>query len=354
MEQRITKGRGAQLNPGNRFESKEFIPIWTDWEHVPEETDQPHPTRYTEVYPKTLVNKVDSPDIPASWSMNPYQGCEHGCVYCYARPTHEYWGYSAGKDFETQIMFKGNASQLLRKRFRSKTWKASPIMMSGNTDAYQIAERKFKLSRSLLEVCLEHKHPVGIITKNALVCRDMDLLKELASHGLVHVFLSVTTLNEDIRRTMEPRTSTSTMRLKAIEALSSQGIPTGVMFAPVIPGLNSSEVFNIAEASAKAGAITMGYTMLRLNGHVELLFEDWIRKLFPMKASRVMNLVASAQGGKVSNYKLGERMKGKGVLAQDIQQQIRLAKKKFGLDKQMPAFNLDAYKQKSSVQLNLF
>jgi DNA repair photolyase len=240
-------------------------------------------TTYTDIYPKTIVNKVDSPEIPSDWSMNPYQGCEHGCIYCYARITHEYWGYSAGTQFEKNILIKKDAPLLLAKKLQSKSWKGEPIMLSGNTDCYQPAELKFGITRQLLEVCLKHNQPVGIITKNALVCRDLDLLKQLAEKNLVQVHLSITTLDETLRRAMEPRTSSGANRLKTIKLLQQNGIPVHVMMAPIIPGLNSDEVFTMCEAVSKAGATSLNHTMVRLNGAIALLYGTgarWVRSLF--------------------------------------------------------------------------
>jgi DNA repair photolyase len=349
-----TKGRGAQKNTPIRFESTEVETFLQDALYDPEILSEQPNTTFTKVYPKSIVNRVDSPDVPANWSMNPYQGCEHGCIYCYARVTHEYWGYSAGKDFEKEILVKVNAAELLEKRFKSKSWSPEPIMLSGNTDCYQPAERTFKITRSLLEVCLKYQHPVGIITKNALVLRDLDILKQLAKLNLVKVVISLTTLDEELRRTMEPRTSSSANRLKAIEILSEKNIPVSVMMAPVIPGLNSTEIFSVAEAAEKAGAKTLHHTMVRLNGAIALLFEDWINKALPLKAKRVTNLIAEAQGGKLGNSKFGERMSGKGVLAQSIQQQIELAKIKYNLNHKLPAYNLNLFDKKKTPQLRLF
>lgn len=347
-------GRGAQLNTHNRFNKHAVEAFVEDAIYDSEILAESNETEFTEVYPKTIVNRVDSPDVPSDWSMNPYQGCEHGCVYCYARITHEYWGYSAGKEFEQKIMVKKNAAELLAKHLQSKTWKPSPIMLSGNTDCYQPAERKFELTRQLLETCLKLKHPVGIITKNALVCRDIDILEKLAKLNLVHVHISITTLNEDLRRTMEPRTSSIKNRLQAIEQLSASNIPVSVLMAPVIPGLNSDEVFAVAEASAKAGAICFAHTMVRLNGAIALIFEDWIQKTLPLKASRVLNLIAETQGGKLGNSKFGERMKGKGVMAESITQQVRLARKKYKLNAQMPNFDTSLFNLNKPSQLQLF
>ncbi|MEY2923630.1 MAG: hypothetical protein RLZZ337_170 [Bacteroidota bacterium] len=351
---RSAKGRGAQLNTQNKFEKHSVEVFWDDSIFDEEILAEDNLTEYTEVFPKTIVNRVDSPDIPSDWSMNPYQGCEHGCVYCYARITHEYWGYSAGKEFEQKIMVKKNAAELLEKQLRSKTWKPSPIMLSGNTDCYQPAERKFGLTRQLLEVCLKLKHPVGIITKNALVCRDIDILQKLAKLNLVHVHISITTLDEELRRTMEPRTSSVKARLKTIQELSKNGVPVSVLMAPIIPGMNSDEIFDVAKASANAGAQCFAHTMVRLNGAIALIFEDWIQKTFPLKANRVLNLIAKTQGGKLGNSKFGERMKGKGVMAESITQQARLARKKFNLNNKMPAFDSSRFQLNKPAQLHLF
>ena len=351
---KLIKGRGAQVNPINRFEKHHREIFLDDAQHDEDILNEDLQTNHTTVHPKTILNRIDSPDVPSNWSMNPYQGCEHGCVYCYARITHEYWGYSSGKDFEREILVKENAPQLLDKQLRSKRWKADPIMLSGNTDCYQPAERHYKLSRRLLEVCLKHKHPIGIITKNALVLRDLDILTQLEQHGLVHVHVSITTLNESLRRILEPRTSSTTQRLKTVKTLVDHGIPTNVMMAPVIPGLNSDEVFQLAEAVSATGCTSLAHTMVRLNGAIALLFEDWIHKHLPLKADRVLNLIAEAQGGKLGNTTFGERMKGTGVLAQSINQQIKLAKSKFNLNVPMPDFNTRLFQPNTQPQLTLF
>ncbi|MBR9861269.1 PA0069 family radical SAM protein [bacterium] len=348
------KGRGAQINTHNRFDSTASFMFWEDAQHDPEILEQDKSTEFIQVHAKTIVNKVDSPDVPAAWSINPYQGCEHGCVYCYARVTHEYWGYSAGTDFESKILYKPDAAELLKKKLSSKHWTPSPIMLSGNTDCYQPAEKQLKITRSLLQVFLDHRHPVGIITKNALICRDIDILTKLAEKNLVHVHISLTSLNEELRRNMEPRTASVKNRLKTIKTLSDAGIPVSVMFAPVVPGLNSDEVFDVAEAVKEAGAISMSYTMVRLNGSIALIFEDWLRKTYPLKANRVLNLISAAQGGNLSNHNFGERMKGKGVFAESVRQQIQLARKRYKLDGKMPAFNLNLYRANANGQLNLF
>jgi DNA repair photolyase len=234
------KGRGAQFNTNNRFLKQRYVQ-----EHI-EVIDEPLLVNTkTQIFyetPKKIVNKVESPDIPMMYSMNPYQGCEHGCIYCYARNTHEYWGFSAGMDFEQKIIVKKNAPELLRKELMHKNWKPAPIMLSGNTDCYQPLERKLGITRRMLEVLLEFRHPVGVITKNNIILRDIDLLKQLAEKRLVHVMVSITSLKDDLRLLLEPRTVTAKNRLRVIETLSKEGIPVGVMTAPIIPGLNSDEL----------------------------------------------------------------------------------------------------------------
>ncbi|MGB0850155.1 MAG: PA0069 family radical SAM protein [Bacteroidia bacterium] len=348
------RGRGALLNTPNRFSKNTVEDFWDGSYYDEEFLINSNETTYTDIFPKTILNKVDSPDVPSDWSMNPYQGCEHGCIYCYARVTHEYWGYSAGTEFEKNILVKKEAPALLAKKLKSKAWNGEPIMLSGNTDCYQPAELKFGITRQLLEVCLKYNQPVGIITKNALVCRDLDILKKLAAKNLVQVHMSITTLDESLRRVMEPRTSSTKRRLQAIKMLSENDIPVHVMMAPIIPGLNSDEVFNICEAVSKAGAKTLNHTMVRLNGAIALLFEDWILKTFPLKASRVINLISEVQGGKLGNHKTGERMRGTGLLAESINQQIRLAKKKFNLNYKPKPLQRFSPKVPNDNQLNLF
>ncbi len=351
----LLKGRGAQINPPNKYHQtvKGNAPVdralvAADWE-----TGELH-TEYLETHPKTILNKVISSDIPAEWSMNPYQGCEHGCIYCYARNTHTYWGYSAGVDFEQKILIKRNAAELLDLEFRKKNWKASPVMFAGNTDVYQPAERKFGITRACLEVFLKHKHPVSLITKNSLILRDLDLLTELSRHGLVHVAISITTLDDRLRQFLEPRTATIQQRLKTVETLTKAGVPVFVMAAPIIPGLNDHEIFGLAKASADAGALGMGYTMVRLNDDVAIIFEDWIRKTMPDRAERVLNRIRDVHNGDLSDQRPGVRMRGEGQIAEIIRDQFRVAKQKFFAGREMPPYNLDLYERMKRPQLSLF
>lgn len=326
MDDNYFKGRGAQLNTANRFLKGSYAE-----EHI-EAVDEPllsdERTQVFLEHPKKIVNIVESPDIPGMYSMNPYQGCEHGCIYCYARNVHEYWGFSAGLDFERKIIAKPDAAKTLEKQFRSKNWKVSPIMFSGNTDCYQPLERKMKITRSMLEVVLRFRHPVSMITKNSLILRDIDLLSELAKLKLVHVMVSITSLKEELRLAMEPRTTTAIQRLRTIELLNKAGVPTGVMTAPIIPGLNSSEVPEIIKRAADHGAVWAGYTIVRLNGAIGEIFKDWVYKNFPDRADKVMNQIADCHGGQVNDSRYGTRMRGEGNIAASIKQLFQSAVKK--------------------------
>jgi DNA repair photolyase len=347
------KGRGAQYNAPNRFMKLEYVQ-----EHI-EALDEPllsnTATEYIEEFPKKIVNKVNSPDLPMPYSMNPYQGCEHGCIYCYARNTHQYWGYSAGLDFERKVIVKKNAPELLANTLRKKNWKPAPIMLSGNTDCYQPIERKLEITRKMLEILLEYRHPVGVITKNSLILRDLDLLAELASMQLVKVSMSITTLDEKLRLAMEPRTATGKQRLKAIEKLSAAGIPVNVMVAPIIPGLNNHEIVSIMEAAANAGASSAGFTMVRLNGPVGEVFTDWIHKTLPDRADKVLSQIAESHGGSLSDSRYGTRMRGEGPQAEAIRDLFRMTKTRLFEGRESPPYNLDAFCPPDlSGQLRLF
>jgi DNA repair photolyase len=297
------------------------------------------------------VNKVTSPDIPLSYSLNPYQGCEHGCIYCYARNTHEYYGFSAGLDFESKIIVKKNAPALLEKHLLGKNWNAVPIMLSGNTDCYQPQEKKLEITRRLLKVFAQYHHPVGIITKNSLILRDLDILKQLASESLVHVYISITTLNEDLRRILEPRTASSIKRLKTIENLANAGIPVGVMNAPIIPGLNHHEIPGVLHAAANHGASAAGMTVVRLNGSIGKLFEDWLQKNFPDRFDKVWNQICSFHGGNVNDSQFGRRMSGEGNIADAIHQLFRASKKKYFSEKYFPSYDLTKFHKGGNLSL---
>ncbi len=343
------RGRGAQIKTPNKFLKAQYVT-----EHI-EGLDEPllsSPT--TQVFyeqPKKIVNKVTSPDLGMMYSMNPYQGCEHGCIYCYARNTHEYYGFSAGLDFESKIMVKKNAPQLLEKFLLHPGWQAVPISLSGNTDCYQPLERKYEITRNILKVLARYRHPVGIITKNGLIVRDLDLLQDLAADNLVHVYLSVTTLNEDLRRVMEPRTASGIKRLKTMEALAKAGIPVGVMNAPVIPGLNHHEIPEILHAAADHGARGAGMTVVRLNGSIGKIFEDWLRKNFPDRFEKVWNQICEMHGGHVNDSEFGRRMSGEGNYADAIHQLFDLSKKKYFPRKKMPPMDLTRFRKGGNLSL---
>ena len=338
MPNKYLKGRGAQINPSNRFDKFVYD---ENPAHSLDNDENQIKTKYIEVHPKTILNKVDSPDIPLEYSMNPYQGCEHGCVYCYARNTHPYWGYSAGLEFEQKILYKKNAAELLEKKLQHPNWKAAPIMLSGNTDCYQPAEKELKITRSILEVFWKYRHPVGIITKNSLVLRDLDILKKLNEHKLVHVAISITTFDEKLRQFIEPRTSSVNGRLKTVEELSKAGIPVMVMIAPIIPGLNEHEILGIAAEVANRGALSIGSTMVRLNGDVALIFEDWLQKNYPDRAGKIINKIKSCHDGNLGDSRFGKRMSGEGNIAKIINSQIKLARKKYFSDRSTPPYNLN-------------
>ena len=349
------QGRGAQIIPQNRFLKNAYVQ-----EHI-EGIDEPwnldRKTQVYEEFPKKIINKVSSPDIGMMYSMNPYQGCEHGCIYCYARNTHEYWGFSAGMDFEQKIIAKPEAPKVLEKQLRSKNWVVSPIMFSGNTDCYQPLERKMQLTRQMLEVLLKFRHPAGMITKNALILRDKDILAEMAKLKLVSVMVSITSLKEDLRQKMEPRTATAKRRLQVIEELNKAGIPTGIMTAPIIPGLNSDEVPALIKAAADHGAAMAGYTIVRLNGAIGPIFSDWIHKAYPDRAEKVLNQIAEAHGGQLNDSRFGTRMRGEGKIVESIAQMFKHSVNKYikKEGRQSAELDLTAFRVPDEHgQLNLF
>lgn len=347
------KGRGAQINPNNKFHQQQYVQ-----EHVEgldEEFLQKEKTEIIYTYPKTIINKVESTDVGLGYSLNPYQGCEHGCIYCYARNSHEFWGYSAGLDFERKIIVKKNTVELLEKHFSQKNWKPKPIMLSGNTDCYQPIERQLEMTRKILQTCLKYKHPVSIITKNTLITRDLDVLRELAAHNLVHVMISITGTDEKVRQLLEPRTATYKGRMAVLETLSKNGIPCGVMVAPIIPGINNHEIPGVIEQAANAGAASAGITIVRLNGTVAQLFKDWLVKNFPDRADKVWNQIMDCHGGKVNDSRPGIRMKGEGKIAESIMQLFKLSKTRFMTKENSFEFNCSDFNHKAGdKQLSLF
>lgn len=355
-ENDFIKGRGAQKNVHNRFEAHSSQTLDEYLNYCEAEGDLPegNRTQFMEVFPKTIVNKVPSPDVGMAYSLNPYQGCEHGCIYCFARNSHEYWGFNAGLDFERKILVKKNAAALLEAHLLKKSWNAHPIVMSGNTDCYQPAERRFELTRDCLKVFDKYRHPVGIITKNALILRDLDLLESLAKDRLITVNVSVTSLSEKTRLLVEPRTASVQKRLDAIQKLSEKGIPVNVMLAPIIPGINSHEILPMAKAVADAGARSISHTVVRLNGAVAEVFTDWVRKAMPDRADKVLNQIASCHGGTLNDSRWGERIKGDGAFAVQIAHQMQLARRKYFSGRSMPEVNLSAFEHARNPQLRLF
>ena len=344
------KGKGAQYNPGNPF-SENSVGVVHD-EGVDEYVHEEKPkTQLFFESPKNVLSRNKSPDLKWDYSVNPYQGCEHGCIYCYARNSHTYWGFSAGLDFESKIIVKKDVAAKLEKQLQKKTWKVQPIMLSGNTDCYQPIEKKFELTRQLLSAALKYRNPISLITKNALILRDLDLLKQLSQLGLVHVYVSITSLDESLRGLMEPRTSTSKNRLKVVSELSEAGVPVGVMMAPIIPGLNHTEIPSIIEASARVGAVEAGYTVVRLNGQIAELFEDWLHKTYPDRAAKVMSQIKELHGGKPNDTNWQRRLKGAGEMASVIDQLFVSSKKRFFKDKKMPPYNMNLFRKGGNYTL---
>ena len=351
------KGRGAQINTVNRYLKNWVEPIFeNDDITIDEKFDHISISNNTEFfvdYPKTILNKVSAADLPMMYSINPYQGCEHGCTYCYARNVHENWGYSAGTDFEQKIIVKPSAPLLLEQLFMKKTWKPTVISLSGNTDCYQPAERKYQITRQMLAVFCKYRNPVGIITKNALILRDLDYLQELAANNLVQVYISITTLNETLRAKMEPRTVTAKQRLQTIEKLAKANIPVSVMAAPIVPGLNDHEIPKILELASKSGALSAGYTVVRLNGAVGDIFTDWIVKNFPYRAEKVLNQIKECHGGKLNDSRIGLRMKGEGPIAENIKNLFKISENKYFSSHKLPALSVSHFR-KEGMQLELF
>ena len=326
----LERGRGARSNPAHRFDSVERSFLDDGWESLAD-----LPPLKTEIFvetPRTIITRNESPDISFDRSINPYRGCEHGCTYCYARPAHAYMGLSPGLDFESKLFIKPNAAQLLREELNAPNYVPRSIALGANTDPYQPIEKQYRITRQIIEVLAEFKHPFGIVTKNGMVTRDIDLLAPLAAQGLVKVALSITTLDGKLARAMEPRASIPSKRLAAIEALSVAGIPTVVMIGPVIPGLNDHEIENILKAARGAGAREAGYTMLRLPHEVKGIFKDWLEKAYPDRYARVMAQVKDVRGGKETSSQFGERMTGSGPVAWMIGRRFQLACQKLGLN----------------------
>jgi DNA repair photolyase len=343
-------GRGASHDPPNRFET-----LHVERERWSDEDDPLPRTRFFRDHTREIIATNDSPDVGLDAGINPYRGCEHGCVYCYARPTHEYLGFSAGLDFETKILVKPDAPDLLRRRLSSPRWRPRPLMLSGNTDPYQPAERRLKITRGVLEVLAEFRNPVAIITKNHLVTRDVDLLAALAAHDAVGVTLSVTSLRNDVQRVMEPRTSVPAKRLEAIRTLARAGIPVGVNVAPVIPGLTDQEIPGILQAAAEAGATTASFIVVRLPHGVKELFEQWLEQHFPDRKEKVLARLRSLHDGRLYDPSWNRRRRGEGPYAEQIRRMFEVAKRKAGMDGEGSPLSTAGFRRPASTdQRDLF
>jgi DNA repair photolyase len=342
----LAKGRGAQIDPPNRFERTHRE---SDLEHVEHDEDylnslRDRPTEFLPDRFRSVITENDSPDVGFRFSLNPYRGCSHGCSYCYARPYHEYLGFSAGLDFETKILVKEDAPDLFRDFLRKPGWVPEPIAFSGITDPYQQAERQFELTRKCLEIALECRQPISFITKSSLIRRDLDLFKSLAEQKLVHVNISVTTLDDALARDLEPRASLPESRLRAIADLAGAGVPVRVMVAPIIPGLTEEEIPAILKAAKVAGARQAGMTLLRLPLSVAPVFTDWIQRKRPDRAGKVLQRVRQIHQGKLNTTEFGKRMTGAGELSEQIRKIFHVFRIKSGLDQPMPPYEVDRFR----------
>ncbi len=345
--------RGTFLDTGNRFITRTSEPFDDGWD--PDEEEEGPQTEYITDVTKRAFSTNKSPDIPFTHSINPYRGCEHGCAYCYARPSHEYYGFNAGIDFETKIVVKYDAAKLAREEMMKKSWKPTVVSISGNTDPYQPAERRFGITRSVLEVMLDFRNPVGIITKNGLVMRDVDILSEMAQHNCVTVFLSITTLDRDLARRMEPRTASPERRLKAVETLAKAGVPVGVMTAPIIPGLNDTEIPQLLKAASEAGAYRAGFTILRVPLAIKPIFLDWLEREEPGRVAKVKHALEGMRGGQMNLSQFGKRMSGEGPRADAIKNMFAIHANKYGLNKKRSQITTENFRRPGEkVQLGLF
>jgi DNA repair photolyase len=348
-------GRGTAVNPPNRYEPLHVELDPDGDEDRGGEPGQP-PTLFYRDASRTILAENDSPDVGFRFSLNPYRGCEHGCIYCYARPTHEYLGFSAGLDFERRIMVKDDAPALLRAALSSPRWEPQVVALSGNTDCYQPVERRLRITRRCLEVFAEFRNPVSAITKSALVARDADLFAELARHGAAHVLVSVTSLDPELARRMEPRAARPERRLEAMAALARAGVPVAVMIGPVVPGLNDAEIPRILEAAAAAGARSASWVLLRLPKPVDELFDGWLAEHFPERRARVLSRIRDTRGGRISDARFGHRQRGQGEYAEQVAALFAAAAKKHGLDGRLPPLETAAFRRppRAGDQMRLF
>ena len=346
------KGRGAQYNPHNKFVNDVYGKFHIEAIDSFEETS--NKTIFIPSEAKSLVHKVESPDVGMEYSANPYQGCEHGCIYCYARNSHQYWDLGSGLDFERKIIVKTNAVDLFEKFISRKNWNFTPIHLSGNTDCYQPIEREKELTRDILKTALHYKQPISIITKNALILRDKDILSDLAKMGLIKVYVSLNSLTEATRQKIEPRTVTAEQRLRVIEELAIHNIPMGVNVAPVIPGLTDSEIPHVLKAAVEAGAQWANYIIVRMNGQIGEIFKDWLQVAYPERSDKIWNSIQSCHHGQVNNSNFGERMKGSGNVAEIIRSVFKLHCVKNKLNQKPFEFAQIDRSKPNSTQLSLF
>ena len=355
----IAKGRGATLNGAGRFESTDaawFDDGWSEDEAIERAAKRPKTVIHIETA-RSIISHNESPDLRFDQSINPYRGCEHGCIYCYARPTHSYLNLSPGMDFETQIFAKRNAADVLRKELAKRGYKASAINLGANTDPYQPIEKTERITRAVIEVLAECNHPLTIVTKNALICRDIDLLAPMAAKKLVNVFISISQLDNDLTRILEPRASTPANRLRAVRELTDAGIATTVLVAPIIPFINDEFIERVLEASKDAGAVCASYTVVRLPYEVKDLFKDWLATHFPDRAEHVMNRIRDMKGGRENVSDFGERMRGTGIFADLIRQRFRKTCARLGLSAtNLPELDLTQFAppREAAAQQSLF
>jgi DNA repair photolyase len=329
----LEKGRGAVTNPAGRFERTQLEATDDGWGSLDEPPRRVETVVAADV-PRHAITRNQSPDVPFDQSVNPYQGCEHGCIYCFARPSHSYWNLGPGLDFETRIFHKPGLARLLDRELSAPGYVCKPINLGANTDPYQPAEREHRTTRELLEVLLAHRHPVTIVTKGALVLRDLDLLADLAGLGLVTVFVSLTTLDDELKRVLEPRAASPAARLRIVRALADAGVPVGVLLAPMIPALNDHEMERLLDAAAGAGATRAAFMLLRLPHELGQLFEQWLREHYPSRADRVLNLLRDSRGGRLNDPRFGHRMSGEGPYARMLSARFQAASRRLGLDQQ--------------------
>jgi len=356
MKNKGITGRSSGFNPKNRFVEMELVPSDDESRFFPDEDkwERKIETKFFIDTSNSALAKNDSPDVGFTYSLNPYRGCEHGCIYCYARPSHEYLGFSSGLDFETKIMVKQDAPELLREAFMKKNWNPQVVALSGNTDCYQPVERKLKITRRCLEVFLEFRNPVGIVTKNFLVTRDLDILSELAKLNLVSVTVSITSLSQELTRKMEPRTSSPAKKLEAIEMLKNVSVPVGVLVAPVIPGLTDEEIPSILRETSARGATSANMQMIRLPYAVKDLFVDWIKREFPDRENRILERIKQVRHGKLNSSEFGKRMSGEGETARALDQLFQASCKKYGLNTDLRDLSTEKFIRPAGKQMEIF